>query len=269
MSLNTDTTQSQYLAAKVLLDQHHRNLFCHEADKLSRAFNVFINEVIQNHEWQQGLFTEFPPPPLSQREYRQQLQQRKQHKRVNQHAFTEPELAEQEAQRHDWIISTAPPRIKLPCLYEPTSLWQPSASVEPLLIKNDDDLYAVNLSLPPPPLIDDDFHTSFADNDLLTMPDPTPLPAEAPPQATFTNRRGRPLKTNAVTQVAASPPLEPVLPPKLMMRIGRTVNCTQKWEAASTPWHQWGKTLETANQRPAKKRSMQCLINQDIDELQA
>ena len=89
---------------------------------------------------------------------------------------------------HDQIMSTASPRIEPPHLYEPTSLQQAPAPVEPLLIKNDDDLYAVNLPLPPSPLIDDNFHTSFADNDLLTMPDPTPPPAEAPPQATSTNR---------------------------------------------------------------------------------
>ena len=129
---------------------------------------------------------------------------------------------------HDWIMSTASSRIKPSYLYESINLQQPSAFVEPLLIKNDDDLYAVNLSLPPPPPIDDNFHTSFTDNDLLIMPDSTPLPAEAPLQATSINQWDRPLKANAAMQVATSPPLEPVLPPKLMMRIGRTVNCTQK-----------------------------------------
>ena len=125
-------------------------------------------------------------------------------------------------------------RIEPPCLFVLTSLWHPPTPVEPLLIKDDDDLYAVNLPPPPPSLIDNNFHTSFTDNDLLTMPDPTPLPAEASPQETSTNRWGRSPKANAATQVAASPPLEPVPPPKLMTRIGRTVNRTQKWEAAPT-----------------------------------
>ena len=44
-SLDTDTTQSWYLAAEALLDQHYRNLSCHETDELSKAFIQCV------HQW--------------------------------------------------------------------------------------------------------------------------------------------------------------------------------------------------------------------------